>query len=73
MKPPVPTHTGEVIRRWRVDADMRQHQLARLVNFAPSHLCQIESGKTGVRLSVAVALCRALGRSVDELVQEAGL
>ncbi|MBS7671397.1 helix-turn-helix transcriptional regulator [Croceicoccus gelatinilyticus] len=55
------------LRVARVEAGLSQAQLAQQVGIARQTFNQIEQGETDPRLSTAMRIARALGKSVEEL------
>ena len=53
---------------WTQAASWTQAEVAAAVGIQPAALSEIERGKRGVHLEVAVELCRFYGRSIEELV-----
>jgi transcriptional regulator with XRE-family HTH domain/quercetin dioxygenase-like cupin family protein len=62
---------GQRIRAERLRQGMNLRSLARLVNVSPSHISQIETGKTRPSISTLYAITTALGVPLDEIFEEA--
>ena len=58
---------GENIRRYRKLRGMTQAQLAEAVGVTRQTIGLIESGGYNPTLNLCIAICRALGRTLDEL------
>ncbi|GGG19845.1 helix-turn-helix transcriptional regulator [Paenibacillus aceti] len=54
----------------RVEKDLSQDELARIVGVSRQTIGLIELGKYNPSLSLCVAICRALGRTLDDLFWE---
>ncbi len=65
LTPFVATHPGEMIKDELKERGMTQKQLAAETGIKPSVLSETINGKRSVSLSVAVALEKSLGISVD--------
>lgn len=51
----------------RMERDMRQEDLAKAVGVTRQTIGMIESGNYNPTLNLCVAICRALGKTLDEL------
>ena len=54
----------------RVEKDVSQEQLAELVGVTRQTIGMIESGKFNPSLNLCIALCRALGKTLNDLFWE---
>ena len=54
----------------RVERDLNQEQLARLVGVTRQTISLIESGDYNPTLNLGKAICRALGRTLNDLFWE---
>ncbi len=54
----------------RVEKDLSQDELARIVGVSRQTIGLIELGKYNPSLSLCVAICKALGRTLDDLFWE---
>ncbi len=54
----------------RVERDLNQEQLARLVGVTRQTISLIESGDYNPTLKLCKAICRALGRTLNDLFWE---
>lgn len=54
----------------RVEKDLSQEQLAKIVGVSRQTIGLIESGKYNPSLSLCIAICKALSRTLDELFWE---
>lgn len=54
----------------RVEKDMTQAQLAEKIKVTRQTIGLIEAGKYNPTLSLCIAICRALGKTLDELFWE---
>ena len=65
---------GEIVRQWRLDADMTQEEMARRTGFRQTYVSALECNRfmePGFkRLGIVV---RTLGHSLDELLDLAAL
>lgn len=59
---------GRRIKIARIKKDLTQEFVAATVNIAPSHMSNIETGKTKVSLPTLIAIANALSVSVDTLL-----
>jgi transcriptional regulator with XRE-family HTH domain len=60
----------ELLRRMRQDAGLRQVDLARRLRLPQSHVSKYESGERSLDLVEVADVCRALGVSLAEFVQQ---
>jgi len=51
----------------RVERDLSQEQLAALVGVTRQTIGMIESGNYNPTLNLCIAICKALGKTLDEL------
>lgn len=51
----------------RIECDMNQEQLAQAVGVTRQTIGMIESGNYNPTLKLCIAICRALGKTLDEL------
>ncbi len=54
----------------RVEKDISQEQLADLVGVTRQTIGMIESGKFNPSLQLCISICRALGKTLDQLFWE---
>ena len=54
----------------RLEREMSQEALAQAVGVTRQTISMVESGKYNPTLKLCVAICRALGRTLDELFWE---
>ncbi|MBN6187253.1 helix-turn-helix transcriptional regulator [Aneurinibacillus sp. BA2021] len=54
----------------RVEKDLSQEELAKLVGVSRQTIGLIESGKYNPTLSLCVAICKALSKTLDDLFWE---
>lgn len=54
----------------RVECDLSQEQLADKVGATRQTISMIESGNYNPSLNLCIAICKALGRTLDELFWE---
>lgn len=59
---------GKRIRVARIQQDMKQDVLAEKANLSPSHMSNIETGRTKLSLPTLISLANALNASPDELL-----
>ncbi len=59
---------GLNIKTMRTRANVSQHVLAKNINISQTHLSNIENGKTGVSLGIAIRISQSLGCSLDNLI-----
>ena len=58
------------MKRARVEMDLSQEQLADLVGATRQTIGMIESGKFNPSLQLCISICRALGKTLDDLFWE---
>lgn len=51
----------------RIECDMNQEQLAKAVGVTRQTIGMIESGNYNPTLKLCIAICRTLGKTLDEL------
>lgn len=54
----------------RVEKDISQEDLAKLVGVTRQTIGMIEAGKFNPSIQLCIAICRALGKTLDELFWE---
>lgn len=54
----------------RIEKDLSQEQLADLIGVTRQTIGMIESGKFNPSLQLCLSICRALGKTLDELFWE---
>lgn len=59
---------GQRIRAARIKKDMTQEVVSYIIDVTPSHMSNIETGKTKVSLATLIAIANALSVSVDALL-----
>lgn len=59
---------GLNIKTMRTRANVSQHVLARNISISQTHLSNIENGKTGVSLGIAIRISKCLDCSLDSLI-----
>lgn len=59
---------GERIRTARLRKLMSQKELAELIGVSQSALCYYESGKRGLRIDLAIRICKALDVPLEEIM-----
>lgn len=55
----------------RASLDMSQEQLAEVVGVTRQTIGMIEAGKFNPSLQLCIAICKALGKTLDEIFWEA--
>lgn len=68
-EPVDPLTIGRRIRRLRTDRGLTLEELAAAVDRAPSQLSMIENGRREPRLTLLQAIARALGSSIDAILE----
>lgn len=63
---PAPETIGAVLRRWRVEAGIKQTDLGRLIDIEQSHVSAIERDDKTPSVRTLGAWARACGRSVSD-------
>ncbi|MFO1446391.1 helix-turn-helix transcriptional regulator [Bacillus sp. Bva_UNVM-123] len=56
----------------RVEKDLSQDDLAKVVGVSRQTIGLIEAGKYNPSLNLCVSICRALGKTLDELFWDEG-
>lgn len=56
----------------RVEKDLSQEELANIVGVSRQTIGLIEAGKYNPSLNLCISICRALGKTLDELFWEEG-
>ena len=59
---------GKRIKIARIRANLKQENLAELIDVSPTHLSNIETGTTRVSLQTIVRIANALSVSTDDLL-----
>lgn len=59
---------GERIKNSRISKNMTQDKLAELIDINPSHLSNIEKGKTKMSTETLAKIARSLNTSIDYLL-----
>ena len=59
---------GKRIKIARIKANLKQENLAELIDVSPTHLSNIETGTTRVSLQTIVRIANALSVSTDDLL-----
>lgn len=59
---------GVSIRSKRKKLGLTQEELAEKVNLSPTHISNIETGKTKVSLQALILICNVLNCLIDELL-----
>ncbi|HEL6192313.1 TPA: helix-turn-helix transcriptional regulator [Clostridioides difficile] len=59
---------GQRIKIARIKKHLTQDTVSEMVNITPSHMSNVETGKSTVSLPTLVSIANALGVSVDELL-----
>ena len=54
----------------RIEKDLSQEQLAELMGVTRQTIGMVESGKFNPSLQLCLSICRALGKTLDELFWE---
>jgi putative transcriptional regulator len=57
----------------RMELDMKQEDLAKAVGVTRQTIGMIESGNYNPTINLCVAICKTLGKTLDELFWEAAL
>ncbi|HDX6971681.1 helix-turn-helix domain-containing protein [Clostridioides difficile] len=61
---------GQRIKIARIKKHLTQDTVSEMVNITPSHMSNVETGKSTVSLPTLVSIANALGVSVDELLYD---
>ncbi len=56
----------------RVEKDLSQEELANIVGVSRQTIGLIEAGKYNPSLNLCISICKALGKTLDELFWEEG-
>ena len=56
----------------RVELDLTQEELAKKINVTRQTINLIESGKYNPSLKLCLSICKALGKTLDEIFWEEG-
>lgn len=59
---------GQRIKIARIRKKLTQDTVSELINITPSHMSNIETGKSTVSLQTLIAIANVLGVSIDELL-----
>lgn len=59
---------GQRIKIARIRKKLTQDTVSELINITPSHMSNIETGKSSVSLQTLIAIANVLGVSIDELL-----
>ncbi|WP_330409107.1 helix-turn-helix transcriptional regulator [Clostridioides difficile] len=59
---------GQRIKIARIKKRLTQDTVSELINITPSHMSNIETGKSTVSLPTLIAIANTLGVSIDELL-----
>ena len=66
----MPSEKNTKLRDARVAAGLSQAQLAARVQVTRQTICCIESGSYNPTLNLCIAICKTLGKTLDELFWE---
>lgn len=66
---PSPAQLGERIRRLRLARDLTLRQVGERAGLSPTHLSEIERGKTSPTVGALLRIARALGEDASRLVE----
>ena len=58
---------NKALKLARIERDMNQEQLAKAVGVTRQTIGMIESGNYNPTLKLCIAICRTLGKTLDEL------
>ena len=61
---------GKCIKIAQIKADMTQDRLSTMLDMSPSHMSNIETGRTRISLTALVNIANALGVTVDDLIYD---
>lgn len=61
------TGATNMVRRWRRWEELSQAELAERVNVSRQTIVNIEKGNYSPSVHLALAICRVLGRTVEQL------
>lgn len=59
---------GNNIKQMRTKSQVSQQSLAKAINISQTHMSNLENGKTGVSLAIAIRISQHLKCSLDELI-----
>lgn len=59
---------GQRIKIARIRKNLTQDTVSEIINITPSHMSNIETGKSSVSLQTLIAIANVLGVSIDELL-----
>ncbi|HID1129825.1 TPA: helix-turn-helix domain-containing protein [Clostridioides difficile] len=59
---------GQRIKIARIRKKLTQDTVSEMINITPSHMSNIETGKTSVSLQTLISIANVLGVSIDELL-----
>lgn len=59
---------GQRIKIARIRKKLTQDTVSEIINITPSHMSNIETGKSSVSLQTLIAIANVLGVSIDELL-----
>ena len=59
---------GNNIKQMRTKSQVSQQNLAKAINISQTHMSNLENGKTGVSLAIAIRISQHLKCSLDELI-----
>ncbi len=59
---------GKNIRKYRIQKNMKQAELAEKVNVSPQHICHIEKSKSTPSLSILVSIANELDIDLNSLL-----
>jgi len=59
------TELGAILKKARIDADLRQRDAADLCGVSERFLIELEQGKPGARLELVLNVCRGLGVALE--------
>ena len=59
---------GNNIKQMRTKSQVSQQNLAKAINISQTHMSNLENGKTGVSLAIAIRISKHLNCSLDELI-----
>ena len=61
-------HVGEQLRRLRLEADLKQEELAARIGISRASIANVEAGKQAIPLHLLVAMARTLETNLDALL-----
>ena len=59
---------GNNIKQMRTKSQVSQQSLAKAINISQTHMSNLENGKTGVSLAIAIRIAQHLHCSLDALI-----